>query len=113
MDEKIYLYLTQIIDSIDAIESYLGEHRDFSAFQKSRMLKKAVEREIEIIGEATRRILDIDAGFHISNARQIIGTRNNIVHGYDKVDEAMVWSIILRHLPVLKTEIEKILSNET
>lgn len=73
------------------------------------MLRKAIEREIEVIGEATRRILDVQDDFPISNARQIIGTRNNIVHGYDKVDEAMIWSIILKHLPILKTEVESLL----
>ncbi len=77
------------------------------------MLRKAVERELEIIGEATRRILDIEANFPISNAKQIIGTRNNIVHGYDKVDEAMIWSIVIRHLPVLKIEIADLLENES
>ena len=109
MDEKIYLYLSQILDSIHAIDNYLGEQRDFSSFQNSRILRKAIEREIEVIGEATRRILDVQDDFPISNARQIIGTRNNIVHGYDKVDEAMIWSIILKHLPILKTEVESLL----
>ena len=113
MDEKLFLYLTQIIDSINAIDNYLGNNRDFDSFQKSRMLRKAVERELEIVGEATRRILDIETDFPISNARQIIGTRNNIVHGYDKVDEAMIWSIVIRHLPILKAEIEQLLSKES
>lgn len=68
--------------------------------------KRAIERNIEIIGEAVNRILKKDKNFEINNAQQIIGTRNRIIHGYDRVSDDMVWSIAINHLPRLRTEVE-------
>jgi len=73
------------------------------------LLRRGVEREIEIIGEATNRILKLDEKIKIKNARQIIDTRNWVIHGYDKVDDVVIWGIVSNHLPKLKTEIEKLL----
>jgi uncharacterized protein with HEPN domain len=71
--------------------------------------KRAIERNIEIIGEAVNRILKQDKDFEISNAQQIIETRNRIIHGYDRVSDDMIWSIVINHLPKLKTEVEGLL----
>lgn len=46
----------------------------------------------------------------ISYTRQIVDTRNRIIHRYDEVSDEMIWSIIIKYLPVLKTEIEHLLS---
>ncbi len=71
------------------------------------MLRRAVERELEIIGEAMSRILKIEPEISITNAKQIIAMRNRVIHGYDKIDDGIVWGTISRHLPLLKEEIEK------
>lgn len=60
---------------------------------------------LSIIGEATNRILKLNPEFEISNARQIIGTRNYIIHGYDSLRPEMIWAIIINDLPRLKSEI--------
>jgi uncharacterized protein with HEPN domain len=73
--------------------------------------QKAVERNIEIIGEAVNRILKKDEDFQLSNSRKIVDNRNRIIHGYDSVSDEMIWSIVIRHLPVLKTEVEALLNN--
>ena len=73
------------------------------------MLRRAIEREIEIIGEAMNRLSKIDPGIQISSSRQIIGMRNRVIHGYDAVDDEIVWGTIQRHLPLLKTEIQELL----
>ena len=75
------------------------------------MLRRGIEREIEIIGEAMNRILNIDSSIKIVNARKIIDTRNWVIHGYDKVDDVVIWGIISNHLPKLKYEIEKLLKD--
>ena len=75
------------------------------------MLRRAVEREFEIIGEAISNILKIDPDFPIENARRIVDLRNLVIHGYDKVDSAIIWGII-KDLPELKIEIEKLLDIE-
>lgn len=55
------------------------------------------------------RILIRDESIEFSNARKIVGTRNRIIHGYDKVSDDLIWGIVFKHLPILKTEIHQIL----
>jgi len=45
----------------------------------------------------------------MDNAKQIIGTRNRIIHGYDSVSDDMIWSIVINHLPKLKMEVEELM----
>lgn len=71
MNNKIKKYLFDIKESIDSIESYLGEKRDFKDYQKNKMLRRAVEREFEIIGEAMNQIHKLDERINISSKRQI------------------------------------------
>jgi uncharacterized protein with HEPN domain len=81
MDNKLNAWLEDILRSIDEIFEFLPEKRDFFEFQKDLKTKKAVERNIEIIGEAVNRITNYkSAEIKIQNARQIIGTRNRIAH---------------------------------
>ena len=103
---EIKKYLHDIFESIVSIESYLGEKRDFSIYLSNKMLRRAIEREFEIIGEAMNRIEHIDNSIKISSKRQIISMRNRVIHGYDKIDDEIVWGTIVRHLPTLKKEIE-------
>jgi uncharacterized protein with HEPN domain len=109
MKREIKKYLFDIKTSIDSINEYLGESRNFFVYQENKLLRRGVEREIEIIGEATNRILKLDENIKIENARQIIDTRNWVIHGYDKVDDVVIWGIVSNHLPKLKNEIEKLL----
>ena len=72
-------------------------------------LRRAIEREFEIIGEAMSRIDKVDPKIKISSKHQIIGIRNRVIHGYDKIDDGIIWGTIVRHLPTLKNEINKLL----
>jgi uncharacterized protein with HEPN domain len=67
------------------------------------MLRAAVEREFIIIGEALSRLEKLDAAIavQITAYRQIIGFRNILVHGYDAIDDAIVWQVIQQDLPLL------------
>ncbi len=76
MTDEIKKYLHDIKTSVDAINGYLETEKSFSNFQKNRMLKKAIEREFEIIGEAMNRILKIDNEISISSSRKIVDLRN-------------------------------------
>lgn len=109
MELKINKYLYDIITSINSIYEYLGESRDFNEYQKNKLLRRAVERELEIIGEASNRILKLDSEFPIDNARKIVDLRNWVIHGYDKVDDVIIWGIISNHLPKLKEQVEKLM----
>ena len=109
MKPEVSKFLYDILGSIDSIYSFLGETNDFNIYLSDKMLRRAVEREFEIIGEAMNRLSKIDPEIEISSSRQIIGMRNRVIHGYDAVDDEIVWGTIQRHLPLLKTEIQEIL----
>jgi len=70
--------------------------------------KKAIERNLEIIGEAMNRILKVEPNFPIGNAQNIIGTRNRIIHAYDNISDELIWTIVVRDLPLLKKQLEEL-----
>jgi uncharacterized protein with HEPN domain len=107
LDIKKSLY--DIRECIDSIENYLGDKRDFKIYLSDKMLRRAVEREFEIIGEAMYRIEKLDSKINISSKKQIISMRNRVIHGYDKIDNEIIWGTIVRHLPTLKSEIDVLL----
>jgi uncharacterized protein with HEPN domain len=111
MDKEIKTWLFDILNSITEIESYFAEkpliYEDYIADIKT---KRATERNIEIIGEAVNRIVKLDQTIDIQNAKNIIGTRNRIIHGYDSVSDALIWSIVINHLPKLKIEVNQLLN---
>ena len=109
MELDVKKFLFDISESVESIENYLGTNRDFSIYISNKMLRRAIEREFEIIGEAMNRLDKIDSNLNITSKRQIIDMRNRVIHGYDKIDNESVWGIIVRHLPTLKTEIQDLL----
>ncbi len=109
LEVKKYLYDIKV--SIESIEVYLGKERNFFNYQNNKLLRRGIEREIEIIGEAMSRILKLEPNCSIQNARRIIDTRNWVIHGYDKVDDTVIWGIIISHLPKLKIEVVKYLES--
>ena len=80
-----------------------------SEYQRKKLLRRGIEREIEIIGEAMSRILKLDPNIQIKNAKKIVDTRNWVIHGYDKVDDVLIWGIISKNLPELKKEVNNFL----
>ena len=112
MTEKQLKFLYDIKLAIDDIESYFEtETRTFDNYTKNSLLKRAIERNLEIIGEAINRLLRDDPSFPIENAKKIIGLRNQIIHGYDSVSDENIWGIIMIHLPKLKSEINSMINN--
>jgi len=113
MQLEILTYLHDIQSSIDSIFDYLGENRNFNVYLSNKLLRRGIERELEIIGEAANRILKIDQSIPIDNARKIVDLRNWVVHGYDKVDDVIIWGIVSRQLPTLKEQVDKLLAENT
>ena len=106
MDPEIKTWLFDVLQSIAEIESYFeGKPKRYDEYIVDIKTKRAVERDIEIIGEAVNRILKKDKDFKIENAQRIIGARNRIAHGYDEISDDLLWSIVINHLPKLKSEI--------
>ena len=110
MSDEVRKWLTDILGAIENIDVHLSSKRDFAVYQANITIRRAVEREIEIIGEATNRILKINSAIAISNARRIVDLRNRVIHAYDAVDDVIVWSVVIRSLPALKIEVEQLLT---
>ena len=110
MDIEIKTWLYDILNAITEIDSFFEDQpKEFSSYKDDTRTRRAVERNIKIIGEATNRILQKDDKIELSNSRKIVDTRNRIIHGYDTVSDEIIWGIVIQYLPILKTEIEQLL----
>ena len=108
-NNEINTWLADIKQAITEINSFLPDKKDFFEFQKDIRTKRAIERNIEIIGEAMNRILKTNPNFSIKNAQKIVDTRNRIIHGYDSVSEEIIWAIVIKDLPLLEQEVNNLL----
>lgn len=116
MDEKILKWLFDIKLAIEEIDGYFeNSQMDFFKYQQNTMRKRAVERNLEIIGEALNRILKREPGFEhkITKAKSIIGLRNQVIHTYDTISDENIWSVLIQHLPKLKSEIQLLISDKS
>jgi uncharacterized protein with HEPN domain len=104
MDDYIKTWLYDIQNSIQEIDSYFPHSKKFELYASDIRTKRAVERNIEIIGEAMGRILKENPTIKISNSRKIVDARNKIIHGYDEISDDVIWGIVINHLPLLKQE---------
>jgi uncharacterized protein with HEPN domain len=111
MDNYLFSWLFDIKTSIEEIESYFPNGKVFQFYQEDLKTKRAIERNIEIIGEEMSRILKVEPEINISNSRKIVDARNKIIHGYDEISDDVIWGIIVNNLPVLKMEVEQLLPN--
>ncbi|WP_139960016.1 HepT-like ribonuclease domain-containing protein [Flavicella sediminum] len=112
MDERILKWIYDIDFALNEIDSYFdNKDKNFLEYRENTMLKRAIERDLEIIGEAVNRILKKDPSYAniISDAKAIIGLRNQVIHAYDSISDENIWSIIINHIPKLKKEIRKII----
>ena len=111
MDNEIKSWLFDISSAIIEIDNFFKEgEKVFVVYQKDIKTKRAVERNLEIIGEAMKRILEKDNEFKLTNARKIVDTRNRIIHGYDSVSDDVIWSIVINHLPKLRKEVNDLMN---
>ena len=112
MQDELKKYLLDISTAIEHILLFIQHVKGLESYSSNLVIKRAVERELEIIGEALGNAIKMDEALQISNARKIINTRNKIIHGYDEVDDGVIWSILIRHLPILKIEVQKLLNEQ-
>ena len=112
MDDRILKWLYDIKIALDEVDSFFeNKERSFLNYKKDILLKRAIERELEIIGEAVNRIISRDSSFEgkIKDAKNIIGLRNQVIHAYDNVSDENIWAILINHLPQLKKEINSLI----
>lgn len=112
MQPKILKYILDIKSVIQEIEVVKKQiNNDFLTFKSQIILQRAIERDLEIIGEAIKKILELDPTIKITSARNIIGLRNIISHAYDSVEPEMIWGIIQKNIPELEKEINRLQEN--
>jgi uncharacterized protein with HEPN domain len=98
-------FLSDILQAIELIESFVVDTKDFNDYLSDFKTQSAVERQLGIIGEAVNKFEKLFPELQLSNARKIVGFRNRLIHAYDAVDPSMLWAIIKIHLGPLKEEI--------
>jgi len=98
-------YLADIIDSCDAIAQAVGK-LDIDLYRADRLIRSSVEREFIIIGEAMSALAKRSPELFesITGARRIVDFRNQLTHEYSTVNDAVVWGIAQRDVPVLRQE---------
>ena len=108
-DPKVLLW-----DARESAKAIAGmtDGKSFTDFDGDIVLRSAIERQFEILGEALNRLQKSDSALadQIPEHRQIISFRNVLIHGYDTIDEAVVWKIIQQDLPTLKQQVESMLA---
>jgi uncharacterized protein with HEPN domain len=99
--------LRQIADACSFVLS-VTEGKTLEDYSGERLLRQGVERNLQIIGEAVGRLRrdDPDTADRLSGHEKIVGFRNVLVHGYDLVDDGIVWDTIRTDLPLLLSEVE-------
>lgn len=100
-------YLFDILFAIESIEQFISEITSFLEYSNDKKTQSAVERQIGIIGEAANKYEKLNPDNSIENIKLIIGLRNRIIHAYDSIDNAVIWAIIVNHLPNLKKEVQQ------
>jgi len=95
-----------VILEIESFKSLV--ENNFQIYITKLVVKRAVERDLEIIGEAVKKLLMLEPKIKIESSRKIIGLRNMISHAYDTIEDELIWGIIQKDIPRLLDEIEKI-----
>jgi uncharacterized protein with HEPN domain len=87
------------------------EGKTFQDYKQEKLLRSGVERQFEIIGEALNRLAKAapDVINKVNHYKRIISFRNILIHGYDIVEDAVVWDIVVRDLPLLHNQVIKLI----
>ena len=107
---KILKYLYDVNTCILPIDIHLSNQRNYNSYISNITVQRAVERELEIIGEAINNIVKINPAINITYARLIIDLRNKIIHSYDNINNDVIWKIVNKDIPILKQEINLLLN---
>ena len=107
-------YLFDILECARFLEEF-ASGRTLEDYARDRGFRSAVERELQVIGEAMMQLARLapSVAEQISEHRRIIGFRHILVHGYDSLDHELVWTLVQEKLPVLRAQVESLLPGES
>lgn len=113
MDNYVRDLLSDIVRSIDEINEFSAglTIEDFKQYLSNKMMRRAIERDLIIIGEAMHDIVKVDHTrvMRIKNSRRVVELRNDVVHSYDDLANEKIWNFIWKELPYLRKEVSHIL----
>lgn len=103
MTERSLKLLADALAAIDAARDFMGD-TPLSAYRENHMQRSAVERQLEILGEASAQLDKLDTAWRkaIPDLGVAIGLRNRIIHGYDQIDDDMVFETVQVDLPGMR-----------
>jgi uncharacterized protein with HEPN domain len=103
----------RLLDALAACQriSEVTKDLDFSRYEADWVLRSAVERQLEIIGEALNRAEDERPSLReeLPELRRIVGIRHRVIHGYDSVDDEIIWDVVQTKVPVLIEQLNELL----
>jgi len=110
MEDEVLKHLYDIREAASAIRGFVAG-RTFEDYRQDELLRSGVERKLEIIGEALNRIKKADHGVlgKIREHRNVVSFRNILAHGYDSIDDRIVWGIIQEDLDNLLEDVDKLI----
>ena len=112
MDNYTQKYLEDVLTACKEVSSFFeNQPKLFENFKDDTLRQRAVERNVEIMWEAINQMLKRNPDVALTNAKVIVSTRNRVIHGYDSVTPEFLWSLIIKHIPLLQQEVETLLQN--
>lgn len=110
MSHETRKYLYDVQQAVTHVLKFI-EHKQFADYAGDAMLRSAVERQCEIIGEALNQLKQRDPNTlgQIRGYRQAIAFRNILIHGYANIDDEIVWRVVQDDLPALRDDIARLL----
>ena len=108
-EQRNAAYLWDMLDAARMVEQLTCDH-DFTMYSKDRRTQLAVERSLEIIGEAAGRVSDLFRQTHLEIPwRQIIGQRNVLIHEYGEIKQERIWKVVKDNIPQLIKQLEPLI----
>ena len=98
-----------VLAACEEVESFFGDEKVFADFQTDILRQRAVERNVEIMGEAINHLLKQAPEIVLDKAKAIVATRNRIIHAYDNVTPEFLWSLVINHIPKLHQDVQQLL----
>ncbi len=112
MKHKREKYLKDAFDSCELLLTFKESLQSYSDYSEcSTLIKDGILRRLSIIGEALFQVAKFEDSLAITDLKKIIGLRHIIIHDYDKLDDNMVYQILIKNIEPLKFELELILNN--
>lgn len=104
-------YWSDILEAANEIRTFVEGVDTLNAYVRDLKTKRAVERNLAIIGEAMNLLTKLDPELKVQSARAIVGMRNRLIHSYDNVDDKIVWEVVRVDLLELEAVARKSLSS--